>query len=198
MNRTFTAGVFALATLASTSAFSQAYVSGAVGGSHASIDCSGADSCSNNATAAKAIVGYDFGNRLAVEGMIVSLGSPHGVAEGVRVDIKSSFWGLGVAYRPDFGNNWSGVARLGAAFTTSRIEGSQASVDANGGVDLFQIVAQSYHSTSAYAGLGVAYAVAKDVKIEADLDSTRISVFSGTDRQTARVIDYTVGVTFQF
>ncbi len=190
MNRKLIATVFAVASLAGGSAFAaaQPYVSVAVGGSDANIDCTGTDSCKNTAVAAKVIGGYDFGNAFAVEAMYVSLGSPKASLDGINTDIKSSYWGLGGAWRPAFNAEWSGVVRLGVAFATSKAE---ASLGTNSG-------SASFNSTQAYAGIGVAYAVSKDLKIEADLDSTQIQIGTGDEKSSARVLDYTIGLTYGF
>ena len=190
MNRKLIATVFAAASLVGGSAFAaaQPYVSVAVGGSNANIDCSGTDSCSNNATAVKAIGGYDFGNSFAVEAMYVSLGSPKASLGGISTDIKSGYWGLGGAWRPAFNADWSGVARLGVAFASSKAEVTNGVTSGS----------QTFTSTQAYVGVGVAYAVTKDLKIEADLDSTQIQIGSGTDKASARVVDYTLGLTYGF
>jgi len=189
MTRTILAAALALASLAAAPAFAApAYVSVAVGGCDTDIDCTGATSCNNGAFAAKVIGGYVFGNDLALEGMYVSLGEPDGGVGDVKVGIQSSYWGLGGAFRPAFNKEWSGVARIGVAFVRSRAKASVGNLSGS----------TSYDSTSPYVGLGLAYAVGKDLKIEADLDSTRVSVGTGDEKQTARVIDYTIGLTYSF
>jgi hypothetical protein len=190
MSRKILVAALALASFAAAPAFAAPapYVSVAVGGSNADIDCTGADSCDKNALAAKVIGGYDFGNQFAVEAMYVSLGEPDGSVDGIKVGIQSSYWGLGGAFRPAINQQWSGVFRLGVAFTTSK-----ANVSFNGASG-----SESFDSTNAYVGAGLAYALSKDLKIEADLDSTRISVGDSPDKSTARVIDYTIGLTYSF
>jgi hypothetical protein len=190
MNHKVIAAAFSLATLVSTPAFSAPapYVSLAIGGSNADIDCSGTDSCNNTATAVKVIGGYDFGNQFAIEGMYVSLGEPTSSMGSLDMGVQSSYWGLGGAFRPAFNKEWSGVLRLGVAFTTSKVK-----LSAPGGSG-----SQSYDSTNAYLGAGIAYAIDKNLKLEGDIDTTQISVLDGSDKQTARVVDYTVGITYSF
>jgi OOP family OmpA-OmpF porin len=191
LNRKTLAAAIALATLAAAPAFAAPaapYISVAIGGSDTDIDCTGTDSCNNHALAAKVIGGYDFGNQFALEAMYVSLGEPKGTVGGADVGVESHYWGLGGAFRPAFNREWSGVVRLGVAFTSSRAK--VGFLDLSG--------SQSYDSTNAYVGAGVAYAINKDMKIEADLDSTQVAIGNGSDKQTARVIDYTVGLTYSF
>jgi len=190
MTRTIIAAALALASLAASPAFAAgpAYVSVAVGGSDTDIDCTGATSCNNGAFAAKVIGGYTIANDLSIEGMYVSLGEPDGSVGDIKVGVESSYWGLGGAFRPAFNKEWSGVARIGVAFTRSRAKASMGGLSGS----------TSYDSTNPYFGLGLAYAVGKDLKIEGDLDTTRVSIGSGEDKSTARVIDYTIGLTYSF
>jgi len=190
MSRKIIAAALALASFAAAPAFAAPapYVSLAVGGSDADMDCTGADTCNKDALAVKVIGGYDFGNQFAVEGMYVSLGEPDGSVDGIKVGIQSSYWGLGGAFRPAFNQEWSGVFRLGVAFTTSKVNASFNGASGS----------QSFDSTNAYVGAGVAYALTKDIKVEADLDTTRVSVGDGADKSDARVIDYTIGLTYSF
>jgi OOP family OmpA-OmpF porin len=189
MTRTIIAAALALASLAAAPAFAgPAYVSVAVGGSDSDIDCTGASSCNNGSFAAKVIGGYVFANDLALEGMYVSLGEPDGSVGDIKVGVESSYWGLGGAFRPAFNKEWSGVARIGVAFTKSRAKARLGDLSGS----------TSYDSTNPYFGLGLAYAVGKDLKIEGDLDTTRVSVGTGDEKSTARVIDYTIGLTYSF
>jgi OOP family OmpA-OmpF porin len=190
MTRKIIAAALVLASMAAAPAFAAPapYVSVAVGGSSTDIDCTGADTCNDSALAVKVIGGYDFGNQFAVEGMYVSLGEPDGTVDGVKAGVQSSYWGLGGAFRPAFNQEWSGVFRAGVAFTTSK-----AKVSFNGAS-----ASQSFDSTNAYLGLGIAYAINKNMKIEADLDTTRVSIGEGSDKSDASVIDYTIGLTYSF
>jgi OOP family OmpA-OmpF porin len=190
MTRTILAAALALASLAAAPAFAAPapYVSVAIGGSDTDTDCTGTDTCNKNAVAVKLIGGYDFGNQFAVEAMYVSLGEPDGSVGGIDVGVHTAYWGLGGAFRPVFNKEWSGVVRAGVAFTTSKVN---VAFDGGSG-------SQSFDSTNPYVGIGAAYAIDRNLKIEADLDSTRASIGSGDQKQTARVLDYTIGLTYAF
>jgi len=196
MNRHLVAAAFAVtASLAGMPAFAAApspYLGAAIGGSDTDIDCNGADSCKRAATAYKAFAGYDFGNAFALEGMYMSLGQPKAGVQGMDFGVDSSFWGVGGAFRPEFGSGWSGVVRGGIAFTTSKTD--VYFLDANFGTH----VTQSFHSTNPYAGAGVAYAIDKHMKLEADLDATRVQAGDGDSHRTSRVLAWTLGASYSF
>ncbi len=193
MNRTLTAGAFAIAALASSPAFSQSYVG--VGGGVSQINASCVDglSCDKNDAAVKIYGGYTFADNISAEVTYYSLGTfkqstPDGTASA---SLKGSYWGLGGAYRPDFGNGWGGVARLGAAYSQGKLEATGLS-------------SETRNSWQPYAGIGVTYAVTKDIRIEADYDYTRVgSQFtdpnSGIRTQGQdNVNSFMIGATFAF
>ena len=135
VNRKLIAGAFAFAALASGSAFSQTYVGVGAGVSHADHGCGAADgagaftSCDKNATAIKLYGGYTLpGTDFAGELTYFDLGKFKASGTGISADAKGSFWGLGGAYRPSFGQGWGGVARVGAAYGTSKVDYSLATM----------------------------------------------------------------------
>jgi hypothetical protein len=196
VNGKLIAGAFALATLASGSAFSQTYVGIGVGESHANHGCGAANAadvgtnCDKNDTAVKVYGGYTLpGTDFAGELTYFDLGKFKGSGITGSADAKASYWGLGGAYRPILGNGWGGVARLGAAYGTSKVDYDIADVSGE----------HSKNGWHPYYGLGVNYEIAKNIKLEADWDNTRITSQIPTfGSSTATVNTYTVGASFGF
>lgn len=184
MNRKHIAAL-AIATLASAPAFSQVYVGAAGGVSHANVDCTGTDSCDNSGTAAKVLVGYEFAKAFSAEATYYWLGTVKTSTEGIGVDFKGSYVGLGGAYRPAFGSSgWGGVVRVGAAFTTGKIESTGISF--------------SHDTTQPYFGLGLTYAVTKDLKAELDWDNTKVEYAVQDVSTTGTVNSFVIGATYSF
>ena len=189
MNRKLIAAAFALASLASTPAFSQAYVSAGAGVSHASLDCTGTDTCDNDDMAFRLIGGYQFDNNVSAEAMYFSLGKTQATLDIYKESIETSFWGLGAAYRADFGQGWYGTVRGGAAFANSRLEVSATGMGSG---------SQSRDSVHAYFGLGGSYAITKNVRLDADWLITKMSFAAGDFKYTNPVHAFTLGATYGF
>jgi len=179
---------FAALSLATGSAFAQGYVGGAVGQSHYSADCSGTTSCKTNDTGFKIFGGYKFAPNIAGEVTYFDYGrATAGVPFGggtATLDIRGTGLGVGVAFMGDFTPEWSGVARLGVASNRAKV-----SVLAGGlsGSD-------SERKTTAYAGLGVSYALNKQLKVDAGIDFSNIE-YQG-EKSNVRLIS--VGLTYGF
>ena len=197
MNKTLIAGAVALFSLASGSAFAQSYVGGNIGESHANHGCDAAaasgaiTSCDKNDFAWKLYGGYQLpGTPWAAELSYMDLGKFKGSGNGVSGDAKDSYWGLGGAYRPSFGSGWGGVARLGAAYGTSKVDYDL------GDTLLGEHSKNGWHP---YYGLGVNYEIAKNVKIEADWDNTKITSQVPTFGSSTNVVNsYTLGASIGF
>ncbi|HEX7639494.1 MAG TPA: outer membrane beta-barrel protein [Burkholderiaceae bacterium] len=197
MNRLFIAGALAASALASVPAFAQGYVGANVGVSHANRGCGAADatgtafSCDKNDTAYKLYGGWQMpGTPWAAELSYVDLGKFNASGgTGIGASAKDSYWGLGAAYRPDFGAGWGGVARFGAAYGSSKVDYSLAG--GSGG--------ETKHGWHPYYGLGVNYALTRNVKLEADWDNTRITSQVPTFGSSTGVVNtYSVGASFGF
>jgi len=197
VNKTLIAGAVALFSLASGSAFAQSYVGGNIGESHANHGCDAAaasgaiTSCDKNDFAWKLYGGYQLpGTPWAAELSYMDLGKFKGSGNGVSGDAKDSYWGLGGAYRPSFGSGWGGVARLGAAYGTSKVDYDL------GDTLLGEHSKNGWHP---YYGLGVNYEIAKNVKIEADWDNTKITSQVPTFGSSTNVVNsYTLGASIGF
>jgi hypothetical protein len=182
LTRSIIAAAFAVATLAAAPAFAAPYVGVSVGVSQADVDCNGLD-CNKSGTAVKILGGYEFANNLAAEATYYSLGKAV-VHNTVDVDFKGSWWGLGGAWRPQFGNGWGGVARAGVAFVTGKVESSPVSF--------------SHDSTHPYFGIGGTYALQKNVRLELDFDSTQVTHEVQGLSSTSTVNAIVFGVTYGF
>ena len=196
MNKTLIAGAVALISLASSSAFAQSYVGVNLGASHADHGCGAAQassaitSCDKNDFAWKLTGGYQLpGTDFAGEVSYFDLGKFKGSGTGTTAEAKDSYWGLGGAYRPSFGSGWGGVARVGAAYGTSKVDYSLGTVDGE----------HSKNGWHPYYGLGATYELAKNIKIEADWDNTRITSQVPTFASSTAVVNtYSVGASFGF
>jgi hypothetical protein len=196
VKKTLIAGAVALISLTSGSAFAQSYVGVDLGAGHANRGCGAADasgaitSCDKSDFAYKLYGGYQLpGTDFAGELSYFNLGKFKASGTGTNADAKDSYWGLGGAWRPVFGQGWGGVARVGAAYGTSKVDYSLG--DAAG--------EQSKNGWHPYYGLGVNYEIAKNIKLEADWNNTRITSQVPTfSSSTAVVNSYTVGASFGF
>jgi len=182
---------FGLAAFAlSAAAFAQnIYVGGAVGQARYDFDCSGSSSCDKNDTGAKVFGGYKFTPNIAVEASYANFGKAKfgvpvpgfGVVNG---DLKGEGFGAGVAFFAPFGNDFSGVARLGVASNKFKLSASGFGASAS----------QSETNTEATYGLGVSYNLTKQVSIDLAWDGTR-GKFQG---DTVKVNMFTLGATYSF
>jgi hypothetical protein len=196
VNKTLITGAIALLSLATGSAFAQTYVGIGAGVSHAARGCGAGDNtgaidhCDKNDTAIKLYGGYQLpGTPWAGEITYFDLGKFKGSGDGASGDAKDSYWGLGGAYRPVFGNGWGGVARVGAAYGTSKVDYSLGDFSGE----------HSKTGWHPYYGLGVNYEIAKNIKLEADWDTTRItSQVPSYNSSTGVVNSYTIGASFGF
>ncbi len=199
MSKTLIAGAVALLSLtAGSSAFAQAYVGGNLGESHANRGCGAGDatgislSCDKNDFAWKLYGGYQLpGTPFAGEVTYFDLGKFKATGTGVSGTAKDTAWGLGGAYRPDFGSGWGGVARVGAAYATGKVDYSLGEGAGSGD--------HSKDSWHPYYGLGVNYALTKNLKLEADWDNNRVSAqVPGYASSTSVVNTYSVGASWGF
>ena len=196
VKKTLITGAIALLSLATGSAFAQTYVGIGAGMSHADHGCGAGDAtgaidhCDKNDAAIKLYGGYQLpGTPWAGELTYFDLGKFKGNGTGANGEAKDSYWGLGGAYRPTFGSGWGGVARVGAAYGTSKVDYSIGDVSGD----------HSKSGWNPYYGLGVNYEIAKNIKLEADWDNTRItSQVPSYASSTAVVNTYSLGASFGF
>jgi OOP family OmpA-OmpF porin len=178
-----------VATLAfSGGAFSQAYIGAGAGPTHLDADCGGTISCNNNGTGIKLYGGYKFAPNIAVEFNYMDFGTAKASAlvgaSVVNIEMKSKLVGGGVALLSDIAPNWNAAARLGLGSVSTDVKG------ASGG----QTVDLSESSTQAYFGLGIGYAVTKQLSINGAIDFSKTK-FSG---ESANLRFVSVGLTYAF
>lgn len=193
MQRKILGAACALAALACAPAIAapQGYVTVGVGSSKVDLDCTGTNSCDNTDTAAKVVAGWEFAKDVAAEVSYNYLGQAKfnaTVSEGTfDFKIKSDYVGLGLAWRPQFGQSAFGaVVRTGVAFVNTRAEV----------VDLGSV---SHSSTHPYFGLGVTYAIDRNWGVELSWDRTRASLDDGSGGDDDATVDaFTVAGTYHF
>lgn len=185
-SRTIAALIAALAC--SGGAFAQAYIGVGAGSANLDADCTGTISCNNSSTGAKIFAGYKINQSIAVEFNYIDFGTAKASAASnvgiVNIENKNSLVGGGIALHGDISPSWNAVARLGIG---------SMSVDITGVVN-GQSVPLSESSTQAYFGLGVGYAVTKQLSLNGAIDFSQAK-FSG---ESANVRLFSVGLTYAF
>lgn len=150
---------------AAVAAQAQMYVSGSVGLSSASVDCTGTSSCDKSGVGFKLLGGYKVTPNVAVEAGYYNLGkfSAAGSLPGwgaVKTDLKTAGFGVGAALSAEIAPQVSVLGRLALASMSTKVS---ASVGAASGSD-------SESNTAVLLGLGIGYAVTKNVSIDATID----------------------------
>ncbi len=188
------AAACALATLGTT-AFAQVYVGAGLGAGHASDACPFGTGCKDNAPAGKALVGFAFpGTDFAVEGIYTHLGTARERSARGNADTKIDMFGIGGAWRPQLGAGWGGVMRGGLAYASVKTTLSQSSQPSQG---IPGVVGSGSYSNDAwhpYVGIGASYAVTPNLRLEADLDVTRV----GGTNAVGNVHTFMLGATYGF
>lgn len=166
-----------------------------LGTGRASDACPFGVGCKNNATAGKALVGYALpGTDFAVEGIYTHLGTFRERSAAYNADTKIDMFGVGGAWRPQFGSGFGGVVRAGLAYAdvkTTYLPSSQPSQGVPSVTDSFTRSNDAWHS---YVGLGATYAVTTSLRLEADLDWARVN---GTNA-VGNVHAFMLGATYGF
>ena len=206
MNHKILTTTLALLTLAGHSAFAQSskstdgttYVGLAGGVSHFSGACDDGAHCEKNRPAVKVYGGYTIANDLSAEITYYQLGtlkeSETFGTTNVTARLRGDYWGLGGAWRPELGNGWGGVVRVGAAYSQGKVSGDAGTVS----------ISEKRTSWQPYAGIGATYALTKDIKLEADYDFTRVGAqltdptTHARDRYTNSVSNFMLGATYRF
>ena len=192
MNIKTLAAACALATLGTT-AFAQTYVGLGLGIGNATAACPFGSNCKDNAPAGKALVGFAFpGTDFAVEGIYTHLGTFRERAAAGNANVKIDMIGVGGAWRPQFGAGWGGVVRAGLAYADVKTSLSPPSQPPQG----MPPYAGSYSNDAwhPYVGIGATYAVTPSLRLEADLDATRV----GGTNAVGNLHAFTLGATYGF
>ena len=160
--------VAAAALMLSSQAFAQAYLGGAAGQSHLNDDCSGTSTCSLNDVGMKLFAGYRLNPTWAAELNYFNFGKAEATVSDsggtASAAIKGAALGIGLVGSAPASANWSGLFRFGVAQVRAEVSGS---------VGGQSVPSDSDTSTQAYVGLGVSYAIAKNLTIDGAGDWSR-------------------------
>lgn len=181
--------ILAAALLAATSSFASAagvYAGGAVGYTRADIDCSGTSSCTNSGTGLKAFLGYQFNDTFAAELQYVDLGKPNATIGAVKVDLKSTGFGVrGLASFP--------LSKEAAGFVALGIQQNKSDASATVG-SLSGSTSES--STQPSVAIGVDWTLSGALKLRGELESMR---FRGVGNSGSySVANLSVGLKYSF
>lgn len=164
------------------------YVGLGAGMSKVNAGCAPGIDCDRTDTAIKLYGGWELPNHFAGELTYFDLGKFKANNGTDSTEAKGSYWGIGGAWRPEFGNGWGGVARVGAAYTEGKVDYSIAGVNGS----------ETRNDWHPYYGLGVNYEISKGIKLEAAWDNTQISTRAQGASSTNYVNSYTLGASFAF
>jgi OmpA-OmpF porin, OOP family len=154
MKNLMSVAAFAAMTLFASAASAQAYVGGTVGFSNFSVDCYGTTTCDTQDTAFKIYGGIPLAPHWSVEAAYIDFGSATASVGPFSAALDVSAFVVNGAYRWDFSPKWAGVARLGLANVSA------------------DFLNASESNIKLYAGFGIEYAVAKNLKIVGAFDLT--------------------------
>jgi OmpA-OmpF porin, OOP family len=168
------------ATVISSGAMAQAYVGGAVGAGKVNLSCEGTDNCDRSGTAYKLFGGYSVAGGGIFEAGFLNFGNLEGNIEGISADLKTRAFTISAGYRGEIANGWGVNARLGLAKVKSELSLLGISV--------------SQTEYKPYVGLGVNYALTKQIRLEAGADFTRGELSEAKYLVRA----FTAGVSYDF
>ena len=166
-------------SMVGVSSFAQPYVGVSVGPSKIHTDCGGLK-CDLSDTAVKIMGGYMLSPNWAVEASYGKLGKATANDGSFRATVEVTGLGLGAAYHLPFSDQFSGVIRLG-------ISANNAEIKSNEGFS------NKESSTKPYFGVGVNYAVTKQLSIGAGYDRTSAKIDTNAD-----VDAFVISTSFRF
>lgn len=162
----------------------QGYVGAGVGASNHSVDCADTSKCDRSDVGYKLYGGYKLNPVVSAELAYVDFGKSKYTYTGQNVDIKASAVVLAAAARYEFSPGFSGVGRFGVA---------NVSAEANG-------PANSVSTTKAklYYGLGLDYAIKRDLKAVFFADFTKATLKSNgtSDSGSIRLVGLAIQKDF--
>lgn len=198
--------ILALAILAASFAASaQVYVEGNIGRGNVNADCSDFASCDHSSTGGKLVGGFKINPNVAVEATYFSFGKAnasdgatasgygHTLSANVAASAKSSGVGLGVAGFLPVSNDVNLIGRLGIAKLKATGNAS-ASVSLDGRVLASDSESESESHTAPYFGIGVSYAINKNLSVNAAADFSKAKLADET--ANVRLLSVGVGYTF--
>lgn len=184
MKKTISLLAVIAASMLSTGAMADAYVSGAVGSAKLNIDCEGTTKCDTSDTSYKLVGGYRFGNGFAGEIGFHNFGTMKATALGVDLTAKASAVTVAAAYQVDVTDSWGLVGRLGVANVKSKVIGTMGTVT--------ESIKDT--KTNAYFGIGANYKLTNELRVELAVDSTKAEI----DGEKASVRSVNLGLNYSF
>jgi OOP family OmpA-OmpF porin len=182
-------GLGALALVLSAAAGAETYVGGVIGASNVDIDCNYASQCDSGDTGVKLYGGYVLPHsplpQLALEVGYISFGQARASTPVTARTVDVSAFTFGAAMRLKFTPAFHGVGRLGMAYVDATGEGT---------LGPYLVRSTSDSRFQLYAGLGLEYAITKQVKLVGTADFT--SYDTGAESGSARLIG--IGAQFGF
>jgi OOP family OmpA-OmpF porin len=166
----FTLTCVAVAALTlSSGAMAQGYLGFGAGSTKLDASCAGTTACDNSGTGFKVYGGYRVGPNWSVEGGYYDFGKASASAdsgEGIAsVEIKTTGFGVGVAFLSDLASDWTFAARIGVASVKADVTGSLGGLTA----------ADSETTTQAYYGLSLGYRINKNLVVDLAYDGSKSS-----------------------
>lgn len=171
---------------AAGAAHAQAYVTASVGSSRFNVDCAGTSACDKTGSFGKVIGGYKFGPVLSAEVAYLDFGKTTATVDGLRLAVKASGVGAGVALRGELSGPWTYAARLGLVSMKTTIESSTTGFS------------DSDSNPTLYGGLGVGYRVTPNFSIDLAMDSSDVKYKKNGFNTSGGVSAFSVGVTLDF
>jgi opacity protein-like surface antigen len=172
------------ALLLSGGAMAQGYVSFAAGQSKFVDTCSGISSCDDTGTALKVVGGYSIAEVFSLELGYLNFGKAKAFAFGANAEASASAVTLGGAFKANFTPDFAVHARLGIASVKTKVTTTSSFFNSSA----------SETKAKAYYGLGLSYAVSREVAVEAGIDASKAELQGA--KNDVRAI--TVGARFSF
>ncbi|MBR7801338.1 outer membrane beta-barrel protein [Undibacterium fentianense] len=171
-------------------ASAQVYVAGTTGIAKWNSDCDkGGAKCDTSTNAFKLTGGYNVDKNFALEASYFSLGKLSASATiantTASAEAKATGFELAGVLKHQLADGLDGFAKLGIARVTADTSASLPNV--------FSMSADT-KSTQPVLGLGVTYALTKDIALRAEVESRRVKI--GEEKNT--VTGFSVGAQFHF
>lgn len=181
--------IIAAALMLASNAFAQGYVGAALGPTHLNDDCAGTTSCDLGGFGMKLFGGYRLNPTWAAEVNYFDFGKAEatGNVSGATVSaaIKGTAFGIGLVGSAPAAANWTGLFRFGVAQVKAEVSGSVGSQS---------VPSDSDTSTQAYIGVGLSYAITKNLSIDGAGDWSKARW--GDSSADVRLIS--IGLTYGF
>jgi len=147
-------------------ASAEGYAGALIGLAQINTDCK-TISCDDKGTGMKVYGGYEVAPNISVEVGYTSLGKVKGT-NGTTGDIKGTAISVVGAFRFPIADEFTGVGRLGLASVSGKTSGTFSGTSGS----------KSKSAIKLYTGLGLEYAITKEIKAVAAFDLTNVEVES--------------------